>query len=187
MLCQKCGKNQATVYYKQNINGEVSEIALCADCAAQSGIAGKLNSFFSDPFTLGFNFLGGQSSAAQGRVSPPTQKVCTLCGSSLRDIIEDGKIPCAKCYEVFRDELADSIERIHGRVTHKGRRPHSHAQIVSDGENKAQNTKPDQLTTLKAQLSDAIKNENYENAAKLRDEIRKLENDSNGETVKGDK
>jgi len=184
MLCQKCGKNQATVYYKQNINGEVSEIALCAECAAKSGIAGKLNNFFADPFTLGFNFLGGQSEGRTRRVSPPTQKVCTLCGSSLRDIIEDGKIPCAKCYEVFRDELADSIERIHGRVTHKGRCPRSH--IASAGGEVKASASPDKLTTLKARLSDAIKNEDYENAAKLRDEIRSIENKNSGDTAKGE-
>ena len=35
MLCQKCKKNEATVYYKENINGHVTEYNLCPECAAE--------------------------------------------------------------------------------------------------------------------------------------------------------
>ena len=33
MLCNECGKNQATVHSVQYINGAKSEVHLCAECA----------------------------------------------------------------------------------------------------------------------------------------------------------
>jgi len=57
------------------------------------------------------------------RYRPTEEKRCTLCGSTFEDIAASGKIGCAKCYEVFENELAGTIEKIHGRAVHSGRAP----------------------------------------------------------------
>ena len=96
--------------------------------------------------------------------NPNITKVCTLCGSTLNDIIRTGKIGCAKCYEIFQSDLDQVIKSIHGNVTHTGRAPGEIGKI----------------NTLKKQLKETIRLQEFEKAAELRDEIKRLEGDSNG-------
>ena len=156
MLCDKCKKRNATVMYKQTVNGVSEQMALCSECANQMSIGG----LFDDDF----NFFG--SLFTGGSTLPAEEKVCTLCGSTFEQIARDGKVGCAKCYEIFEDRLRPSIERLHGRVGHVGRKPKGTPQM---------NEKTDKIKTLKEKLAKAIQNENFEEAAKLRDEIRGLE------------
>ncbi|MBR6514376.1 MAG: UvrB/UvrC motif-containing protein [Clostridia bacterium] len=151
MLCSKCHKNEATVYFKQNINGNIREYALCAECAAQ--------------FELGFsplNIFGVHSAPAV----PREQKRCTLCASTLEEIKRDGKVGCAECYSVFKSELEPMIGRIHGSQTHKGRVPKGYAEVKRT---------ENELDSLKKELKRAIDAEEYELAAELRDRIREKE------------
>lgn len=191
MLCQKCKKNQATVYYKQNINGSVTQIALCQDCAKELGTFDDGGFFTAGALNLLGNLLGGRAVRDMRAQTPVMQKVCPLCGSTLRDIQTTGKVQCAKCYEVFADELAPIIANIHGSVVHNGRSPKRHgepekneqpdvkaAESVDNTEKAAEIPADPKIAELKAKLSDAVKNEEYENAAKLRDEIRALEKES---------
>lgn len=165
MLCQKCKKNEATVYYKQNINGKVTEVALCSDCAAANGM--DMSGMMYDPFSFaGLNLFGGLFGAATRRISDGGRKVCPLCGSTLSDIASSGKVGCAKCYETFRSELEPTIARIHGRVKHAGRAPK---------EFKVKNEIQNKLEKLNEELRAAIEKQEFEEAAKLRDEIKKLQ------------
>ena len=68
MKCDRCGKNEATFYYKSNINGRVTETHLCPDCARAMGYAGsmsgRMSSWFNDdwfdrPFRMLEPFFGG--------------------------------------------------------------------------------------------------------------------------------
>ncbi|MCI8331848.1 MAG: hypothetical protein HFE78_03390 [Clostridiales bacterium] len=142
--------------YKQTVNGVSEQMALCSECANQMSIGG----LFDDDF----NFFG---SLFKGNSTLPTEeKVCTLCGSTFDQIARDGKVGCAKCYEIFEDRLRPSIERLHGRTKHVGRTPKGSAQ---------RDEKQEKIKELKEQLAKAIEKENFEEAAKLRDEIRGLE------------
>lgn len=174
MLCQKCGKNQANVYYKQNINGKVTEFALCSDCAAEMG--GQHKGFMQGGFApfgfapFGVNLFESLLDTPVRKPGAVTEKVCPFCGSSFRELAGNGKVGCAKCYETFRDELAGTISNIHGRTRHVGRAP--------KGQN-AEREKTDRLSSLKDELKRAVDAQDYENAAKLRDEIRSLEKEEN--------
>ena len=154
MLCEKCKKKNATVLYKQTVNGVSEQLALCAECANQI----SLGSFAED-----FNFFG---TMFDKRPKSTPDKVCTLCGSTYEQIAREGKVGCAKCYEIFADRLGPSIERIHGNSRHVGRKPKGAAE---------RDQKKEQLDALRKQLSDAIAEENFEQAATLRDQIRALE------------
>ncbi len=152
MLCSKCHKNEASVYFKQNINGEVREYALCSECAAES--------------ELGFAPLNLFGSMFTGARSKTEHKHCTLCASTFEEIKRKGRVGCAECYRVFSDELKPMINSIHRGAVHNGRAPEGHAE-----KRKAEN----ELEGLRKDLRTAIENEEYEKAAELRDIIREKE------------
>lgn len=159
MLCQKCGKNQANVFYKQMINGEYKEMAICGECAKD----------FDSPIKImneDFNIFGNlfKKPVSANELNPPV--VCNLCGSTIKDIMKCGKAGCAKCYDTFRNELSNTILHIHGKTNHTGRAPHEY---------KIKNEKINKVNSLKAQLKDAIEKQEFETAAKLRDEINDME------------
>lgn len=158
MLCKNCKKREATVYYKQNINGKVTETALCDECAE------KLH--FSDSV---FSFGGLLGSLFGGESALESEKVCSLCGSTLRDLRRTGKAGCPKCYEVFRDELTETVAGIHGAREHTGRGPHGY---------KLKNDRRSQLKELKTKMKEAVRDQNFEEAAALRDQIRSLEEEN---------
>lgn len=168
MLCQHCNHNEATTHVKTNINGKVTEYMLCADCAKEMGYG----SIFSD-FHTDFNSLLGSffSSALPARSGAAR---CTVCHSSFNDIAESGKVGCAECYETFFDELMPTIRRVHGNTEHTGKRPKAFAapQDVKEEKVKEPVNKRDQL---QKELDEAIKTQNFERAAEIRDELKGME------------
>ena len=181
MLCTNCHKANAVYHYKTVINGEVHEEHLCADCAAKA----KLNSLGSDIFSGGFfgsspfgnSFWGDNSFFGDffgHSLSAPvqSQKVCPFCGSTEREIARNGQVGCAQCYDTFSDILTPYIRRVHGSDTHKGKVPADAAPKA-----KARN----ELNELQQQLETAIKDQKYEDAAKLRDRINELKGGMNNE------
>ena len=123
-LCQKCKVNNANVFYKQTINGKTTQLALCEDCAAKSGIDFGA-SFMPDLFGSVFGALS-DGLGCPAELAPA--KKCPVCGATFADITREGKLGCAKCYETFADELSGTIEGIHGSVNHIGRRPMNKAK-----------------------------------------------------------
>lgn len=171
MLCEKCGKNEATIHYSEIINGKKKSYTLCQDCAEALGIG-----VTSDPFeafgagSLLSGFFGDifEHSSVGKMPGPKSETHCKVCGSTLREIAANGKVGCSECYRTFRAELAPTIRRIHGGVTYKGAQK-------ADGE-AVQKKKPvSELDALRAELYEAIKNEEFERAAELRDKIKSLE------------
>lgn len=151
MLCQKCKKRQATVYYKQTINGVTRQIALCDSCAGAEG--------------AGLDLFG---SLFAGRPTAPTKR-CTLCGSTYAELARRGKAGCAKCYEVFAEELAPTLAEMHGADAHYLGR----GSLTGDAPAPEPTPTVDPaITALRAELAEAIENEDYERAAELRDKIR---------------
>lgn len=179
MLCKNCGKKQASIYYKQTINGKTKEYALCEDCAEKLKKSGELDIKMPSvwdmhDYSLGLDDLFG----INGLLSSPFESVksvrtekkkCSLCGSTFDDLVKNGKVGCAKCYEIFADELRRTIESIHGKEQHTGRAP---KRI------KAKESKTNKLNALRAELKTAIEKQEFEQAAVLRDEIRKLEKEN---------
>lgn len=198
MKCQHCGKNEVNVHLRQSINGQVSEYALCSECAEKLGVGGMFADFGSfgsfggmnllDGFPFG-GLLGSMMGGSATKTLPQTRR-CKLCGSSFDDIANRGKAGCAECYELFGDRLAPSIERIHNRARHIGKLPGKAAQasntpadapaaqtVPTDRQVKKQAAhQTDSLESLRARLKDAVAKEEYEQAAILRDRIKEMEN-----------
>lgn len=158
MLCQNCGKKEATTYFKETINGKVREMQLCPDCAAQMGLPQTFGSFFSP------SFWGDEPLFGVVPQMLSSARHCPTCGMTERALRESGKVGCADCYDVFSELLMPYIRRLHGSTAHVGLAPKTE---------QAPATNP--VEELKARLKDAVTTENYEEAARLRDEIRRQE------------
>ena len=153
MLCDKCGKNEANIHIETSINGVKKQENLCSACAQQNTLGG-------------FNFTDLMS----GMVSPnlgEEQGVrrCGNCGMTVYDLERLGKFGCAQCYGDLREHVLPMLKRIHGSTQYCG-----YQQTEEDKRRLA-------VQDLKAKLSDAILQEDYESAAELRDKIKLLEED----------
>lgn len=162
MMCENCGKNPATTHLKTVVNGVVHENHLCSYCAANSGysnigglsLTNMLASMFGESISSG----------------KPISKRCECCGASFSDIAQSGRVGCSECYTTFRNELLPSLSRLHGKANHIGSTPK---------EEKGEETSAEKIKKLKVLLSNAVKAEEFEEAAKFRDEIKALEGEEN--------
>ncbi len=170
MICQNCQKNAATVLVTEISSGaeagpgeakapEVHEQHLCEVCAQALDLPYAPITKKS-PVDI-WKLL--QLSANQGRKK--AGPACPSCGMTLEEFRKKGRLGCAQDYEIFRSHLAEVLERVHGAVQHSGRIPGSSAPVAGGG----------RLELLRQELGNAIRAEAYENAARLRDEIRALE------------
>ncbi len=160
MLCQKCGQNTATTHIKTVINGIVSELNLCGYCAAKEGYTGFSKGSIS-------NMLASMLGQTMKTGSKIPEKSCSCCGMSFSGIAESGKVGCSNCYKEFKGELMPYLKRIHGSTKHNGKIPGTKKLVVVNDENN--------VATLKAKLAELVAAENYEEAAVIRDRIRKEE------------
>lgn len=165
MLCQNCGKNEATTHIKQIINGDMAESHLCSECASHLGYSDMFSGFGLNLSELFGGFLGDTKPSVSSGKAPR----CTKCGSSFDEIVHSGKVGCADCYRTFYDRLLPSIQRIHGKIKHSGK-----TAAAAPAQSKVETT-AEKIEKLKAAMNDAVAKQEFENAAKIRDEIKALE------------
>ena len=169
MLCEKCNQREATAHIRQNINGVQSEMHLCENCAAE--ISGKFENEYGKLFSdFGFgidSMLGsifGQDFVSENLLSDNSER-CPMCGTSLSAIRKTGNAGCSKCYEVFRSQFVPLISRIHGKTVHNGRIPASAEANISVKSH---------IEELEKELKNAVETQQFENAAKIRDQLNEL-------------
>ena len=163
--CDKCGAENANTHVKTIINGEFREYDLCSACAHKLG--------YSDPFADMESEFSHMLGSFFGNVLPArTQSTrCEFCGSTYAEIANTGQVGCAHCYELFADRLNPSIVRIHGNAAHCGK----HSKAAAQAREEHAETKEEKLRRLQSQLDEAIKQQEFERAAELRDEIKGME------------
>lgn len=172
MLCDICGKNQATVHLTEIVDEQMTELHLCEDCAREKSVEMEQQFGLSD-LLAGLVDFGKQF---EGKDIEKTQ--CPICKLTYSDFKKIGRLGCSNCYSSFARYLIPLLRRIHGSTTHTGKFPVG-VEIETVKKAQAIKTKPE-LLDLKDKLQEAIKLENFEEAAKLRDKIKELEkNDSN--------
>ena len=167
MLCQHCKQNEATTHIRRVVNGAAEEFHLCAACAKGAGLSAQLASP-EFGFQLSDLFSGFLGSSLHGQPQPAPVR-CELCGSSLDEIIRSSRVGCARCYETFAEQLRPTLQRIHGALKHTGKAPET------DPAETARRQREQEVARLRGEIAAAVQAEDYEQAAKLRDEIRKLE------------
>jgi protein arginine kinase activator len=170
MLCEQCKQREAVTHIRRVINGVAEEHHLCAECARENGLqmpgASDFGFHVGDLFG---SFLGGGLGAFSSAKMPPGTRRCDFCGSSLAEIAKEGRVGCADCYSTFYEQLRPTLQRIHGGMRHSGKAP------ALDPEAEAARQKQQTLEELREKIAAAIREERYEDAAKLRDEIQQLE------------
>ncbi len=162
MLCESCNKNQATLHFTKIINGEVEEKHLCDICAKS-----KDDFDFDFPFPFHKLFTGLLEFSGKDQIEEMNFKKinCPRCGLDYKKFLESGKFGCSKCYEVFPEEIGVLLRDIHGHSTHVGKVPARAEDSIF---------KKREVESLKKELEENIKIENFEKAAILRDEIKKI-------------
>lgn len=180
MLCQKCNHNNATVHYEQNINGKVTKLDLCPDCAKELSIAvPQLQTGFGSFFdSFGFGSLLGNMGSLSGFFDAPSQALssltCKSCGADLGSINSIGFLGCPDCYNAFESLVENNLNRCQKGSRHMGKRPNRLGGRLKKKEENTPSPKSEKAK-LQAELKKAIKEENYEKAAELRDKIKELE------------
>lgn len=169
MKCDICGKNEATVHLTEIVNDKVTKLHLCEDCAKAKGTEMEEHFGLSD-LLAGLTDLGSN-------VEPEALETvkCPSCGFTYNDFKKVGRLGCGECYEAFKGQLAPLLKRIHGADRHIGKVPIMVGKTVKDAKN---------LQELKVKLEKAIREENFEEAAILRDQIRDLEKRDQSGAVK---
>lgn len=168
MLCEKCGKNEAVYFYSETVNGKKRSFALCSDCAPNDTSFGTsiLSGFFAEN-----PFFKSQKQAVPA-------KQCDVCGSTFLEIRKTGKVGCPECYKTFENELMPIIRRIHGTAVYKNtaetQKNAEETKSTVTEENTSINETEKQRAELREKLNTAVKEENYELAATLRDKLRAL-------------
>lgn len=167
MDCDKCGK-PAKVHLTQLVGGQVKKVALCNECAKESGV--------TDPtgFGLADMLLAGDSGKTPSLV--PSQsgasgddRSCPACGFTLTDLKKVRRLGCATCYSTFREEVKGMIRGMHKGPSHCGKVPEGLVEM---------HQRETRMKELKTRMEQAIGAENYEEAASLRDEIIKLDKET---------
>ena len=115
------------------------------------------------------------NSGRAGSVAVNPQLQCPHCGYQLSTFQQNGRLGCTKCYEAFRAPLDPLISSIHGKVRHVEA---DIAEVTPGGPSSSvekRSQKPE-VVEIRKKIDEAIKAEKYEEAARLRDEIKRLEN-----------
>jgi protein arginine kinase activator len=155
--CGRCSK-PAVLHITEIRQGDVQALHLCESCAKDY----LTHSEAGGPGELTAEGQGGASEAAD----EADQRTCPNCGITFKEFRSQGRLGCPHDYVAFQDELLPLLENIHGELQHVGKVP-KRAPRASQHQFK--------LIRLRNQLKSAIDDEMYEEAARLRDEIQKLE------------
>jgi protein arginine kinase activator len=158
MKCNKCPK-VATLHITEIINDDqVEEHHLCEDCAQK---------YLYEPNPKSAkNPLGAAGEELEESGAGLMGRECPVCGMKFVDFRNTGRLGCPHDYEAFREDLAPLLENIHGDTRHCGKTPRRQPQTKQT---------QSELVQLRKQLTQAIHKEAYEEAAQIRDRIRKLE------------
>ena len=182
MLCDNCKQNKATVEYTEIINGEKREMHLCEECSHKLGIS---NLSFNMPINFS-SFFGGllDDEYNQEEFMPLFQTIkdlkCDNCNMTYDEFTKNGKFGCEECYNTFSSKIDSLLKRLHGSSKYVGRKALNtstqNIQSKTEEPEKKSDKGETKLEKLQKDLKKAIEEERYEDAAKIRDSIKKIEN-----------
>jgi protein arginine kinase activator len=199
MQCQICKTRTATVHLTEIIDGQRTESHLCQSCAQKEGITIKSQLSLNE--LLGSLIAVHQQADEQGQSE--AEKICPVCGMTMEIFRKQALLGCPKDYEIFEQNLLALIEKAHdGNLTHKGKTPSGISTSTNSAESqtacRSDTTKDKKeiktenemdsaprpcsgqagsprVEELEKQLEQAVRNEDYELAAKLRDQLKAMQ------------
>lgn len=153
--CQYC-EQLATVIFTKIVGDKSHKTHLCAECADEQGITNL------DHFNLSDEIMSDEQTSYAEAATRESASECPECGYTRDDLRKIGRLGCSACYEVFGADLKNMINKMHKGIEHKGKVPKGMLQKIE--------TKT-KLKSLQSQLDQAVQNEDYEKAAKLKLEL----------------
>lgn len=169
MLCQECNKKPATLHFTKIVNGEKTEFHICESCAREKGelIPGSPTGFSIHNLLSGLlDFEPTSGSAAKAQ---PLR--CDHCGLTYTQFSKLGRFGCSSCYKHFSERLDPLFKRVHGNTVHVGKIPKRTGGAIQYKK---------ELEQLKKEMQQRIYQEEFEQAAKIRDKIKELEKKISG-------
>jgi len=174
MNCDICQSEKATIFFSQMAEGHLQKVNLCKSCADDKGV--------TDPtgFALADMLEGMGKHTSLDPAPARNELVCSSCGFSQTDFKKTGRFGCAECYHVFTEGLDGLLEAMHIHTHHIGKVPrHLPAPgdrlSASSPVSRTESNPRLRLSELKQALSKSVEDEDYEEAARLRDAISRLE------------
>jgi protein arginine kinase activator len=161
MQCESCGNAEAIIQFTKVEDDQARVFHLCQSCASEQGLdvpETPVNAPLAD-FLAQIGKSMGEEAVAVGH--------CPGCGLSPAQLRQLGRLGCAQCYTHFDAHLRGLLRRLHGGTRHAGKVPAS--PDAADVDRKAR------VQSLRRSLQRAVDDEDFENAALLRDQIRRLE------------
>jgi len=160
MLCEECGKNPATVSISVSTGNGFNTRNLCPECMKKMELSlakGDIQSFLSSVLSI----LSKEKKAEQPSIT------CSSCGLTYAEFEHTGRLGCAQCYRDFAAQLKPVLQKIHGRTQHAGRKPKAYVPDPKD-------VLDQRILELRTAMDTAVASENFEEAARLRDELKAL-------------
>jgi len=163
MQCQLCGKRPAVVHFTEIVNNKKSEYHVCEKCAEERGYHTPL---VKTKFSVGALLAEKVDQAGVGEEAKVGRVQCPRCHMVYSSLQETGRLGCSECYTTFRAQLRPLLRRIHGSTKHVGKTPvRDSARVAIRRE----------VQKLHEDMQAAIEHEEFETAARLRDQIRSIE------------
>jgi protein arginine kinase activator len=159
-----CKKNAAQVYLTQIEGDKMKKVDVCEECAKHKGLNDSAG------FAIADLLLGLGASHEMAEASGGLGIKCPACGFTDADFKKAGRLGCSQCYPSFAEGLEALLKTMHKGTKHVGKTPHSFKQSRD---------LTDRLKNLQKKLDKAVSEEDFEQAAGLRDEIRSTKDQIN--------
>lgn len=158
MLCCVCKEKTATVHLTEIKGEKIQKVDLCEACAKSKGVN-------DSNFALADLLLGLGASQEIDQSASGTELRCTHCGFTQADFKKSGRLGCPECYKTFVEGLDGLLKTMHKGTRHVGKVPEGMRRTRESA---------DRLKSLQKKLTKAIEEEDFEQAALVRDEIKRL-------------
>jgi len=155
--CSGCNK-KTTIHFTQIINNKVYKLDMCEDCPLKKEVIDPGNFSLTDIFSPGEK--EGQVPQQSGDL------VCESCGMTQVDFEKKGRFGCPDCYTYFAPAVRAMLKDMHYGTTHRGKMPNLALERIDLTQ---------KIIELKEQQSAAVRDEDFEQAAVLRDQIVEIE------------
>src|SRR5512145_3399400 len=167
MLCQLCKKQSATIHLTEIQNGHREETHLCESCAEQQGLSVKSQIPLNELLSTLLSAQGHAKGGPKDEDSTAAGEACPTCGMTLKEFSKKSLLGCAADYDLFKPQLEPLIEKSQaGHNRHCGKVP---SRTPKQAKHQIE------LAQLHKDLDAAVRAEDYESAATLRDRIKHLQ------------
>ena len=184
MLCENCRKREATVHFQKIVNGKVETKHYCALCMEKLSGTAVFDGMNLADLLLKVKEAVEQNGGDGGPAECPPDAsgiTCPVCSWDLERFLKTESCGCPECYQAFRKYMGKILKKYHTKQVHTGKVP------LQTGSLAGKNTRGmllRQLYGLQKELKFMVEKEEYELAAKLRDEIAELTKLLSGEGEK---